>query len=336
MDEATSFSFVCNHCDQLISADITQSGGMGTCPKCKCEFKIPIPTGRTLKFKCHICDQHITAPLEQAGCNGVCPRCKNQFKIPIPSYLSILREGRTVYDGEAHARFADEQLADIAKNQKALIWLIPIAFIAWIGYLILPSLGWLGLLLVWIFSMVYAFQLAGALKSSSAWTFAVLFTVLSVVFPFLGFIALLVLLGKASKVQKTRGIKAPKNTEGALRKSDIHKNKRNIEMNPSVGNNNKLVMIVVTGITIMVFLLIFPPWNFVCQVPPRLEKYGPYYFILTPPEVPVSSAINGRGAYLGYAVEYWTPRIDLPRLSISIVVVALCTVGMAVFCSRKK
>ena len=90
-------------------------------------------------------------------------------------------------------QYNDSEILDIAKHQKAIIWLIVInLFIFWIPF---------ATIVTGIIGFVFIYRLGKALKSL-AW----LYVVLSFI-PLVGLIALLVLNGKATGALRSRGVK---------------------------------------------------------------------------------------------------------------------------------
>src|SRR5206468_2812306 len=85
--------------------------------------------------------------------------------------------------------YGDADVLDIAKRQKAIIWLILISIPAYIVSLKIPFLPFI----VGIISLVFIYQLAAALKESAPW----LYVVLGVI-PCVSLIALLVINSRAT------------------------------------------------------------------------------------------------------------------------------------------
>lgn len=109
----------------------------------------------------------------------------------------------------------DKELCDIANGQKAVIWLIPFSLAA----ILVPFFGQI---VMGIFSLIFVYKLAVALKSKVAWLWCILMFI-----PIISMISLCILNGKATSVLKNAGIKVglmganKKQMEKVLQNADI-------------------------------------------------------------------------------------------------------------------
>jgi hypothetical protein len=95
--------------------------------------------------------------------------------------------------------YTDSEILDIAKRQKAILWLIVASIPAYALNLVIRLVP---TLVIGIISLVFIYKLAVALKSSVPWVW-----VISGVIPCVGLIALLILNSYASAALRARGIK---------------------------------------------------------------------------------------------------------------------------------
>ena len=93
--------------------------------------------------------------------------------------------------------YSKTELLEIAKGQKAVIWLMLLSIPAYAAAFVMPSLP----LIVGIISLVFIYRLAVSLKESAPWQYVVLGII-----PCVGVIALLVINSRATSVLKARGI----------------------------------------------------------------------------------------------------------------------------------
>lgn len=94
--------------------------------------------------------------------------------------------------------YTDSEVLDIARRQKAILWLILISIPAYAASLVIPFLP----LIVGIVSLVFIYQLAAALKLSAPWLYVILGLI-----PCISLIALLVINSIAVSALKARGIR---------------------------------------------------------------------------------------------------------------------------------
>ena len=103
--------------------------------------------------------------------------------------------------------FSNQEVFEIAKKQKAIIWLIIVSFAVFFF-----PLAWI---VVAIVNLVFVYQLAKALKLGGAWAWCV-----AQIIPLVSLITLLVLNSKATAAIRSKGV-----TVGLLgaRKSELAK-----------------------------------------------------------------------------------------------------------------
>ena len=94
--------------------------------------------------------------------------------------------------------YSKTELLDIAKGQKAVIWLVLLSMAAYPAAFVMPAAP----LIVGIISLVFIYRLAASLKESAPWQYVVLGII-----PCLGVIALLVINSRATSALKARGIR---------------------------------------------------------------------------------------------------------------------------------
>lgn len=94
--------------------------------------------------------------------------------------------------------YNNTEVLDIAKRQKAIIWLILISIPVYAASLVIPFLP----LIVGIISLVFIYQLAAALKESAPWLYVILGLI-----PCISLIALLVINSRATSALKAHGIR---------------------------------------------------------------------------------------------------------------------------------
>jgi len=94
--------------------------------------------------------------------------------------------------------YSDTELLEIAKRQKAVIWLILLSIPAYAAAIVMPSLP----LIVGIISLMFIYHLASSLKEAAPWQYVVLGII-----PCLGVIALLMINSRATSALKARGIR---------------------------------------------------------------------------------------------------------------------------------
>lgn len=147
------------------------------------------------KFFCPYCGQHIEASTDNIGSRGTCPTCSQPFTVPEPPTSSSSSPPPAMAAVPTiPSDFSDTEIANIAKWQKAIIWLVIASFIAFF----IPQAFWI----TGIISLVFIYLLARALRSNVAWLYAVLGLI-----PLVGLIVLLVINNKATQTLKRRGIR---------------------------------------------------------------------------------------------------------------------------------
>src|SRR4030067_1926638 len=91
-------------------------------------------------------------------------------------------------------RWTKQDLMEVAKRQKSIIWMILISFAA----MFIPY----ATVVTGIIQAYFIYKLAAALRSSAAWVYIIL-----VFIPLVGLIALLVINSKATKKLQENGVK---------------------------------------------------------------------------------------------------------------------------------
>ena len=95
--------------------------------------------------------------------------------------------------------YNDAEVLDIAKHQKAIIWLILVSIPAYAASVFIPFIP---TLIVGVISLVFIYKLAAALRESAPWLY-----VLLGIIPCISLIALLVINSRATAALKARGIR---------------------------------------------------------------------------------------------------------------------------------
>ena len=87
-----------------------------------------------------------------------------------------------------------EQIVEVAKRQKQILWMILLSFVA----MFIPF----ATIVTGIIQVYFIFKLAQAVRSSAAWVYIILAFV-----PLIGLLALLHINGKATKILQAYGVK---------------------------------------------------------------------------------------------------------------------------------
>ena len=90
--------------------------------------------------------------------------------------------------------WTSEEIVDIAKRQKQIIWMMLMSFVA----MFIPG----ATLVTGLIQVYFIYKLAQAVRSSKAWIYIIL-----VFIPLVGLFALLNINGKATKIMQANGIK---------------------------------------------------------------------------------------------------------------------------------
>lgn len=94
-------------------------------------------------------------------------------------------------------RYRNDQILEIARCQKAIIWLILVSIPGYVASLVIPMLP----LLITLISLVFIFRMAVALEVYAPWLY-VLFGLI----PLINLVALLVINGRATTALRTHGV----------------------------------------------------------------------------------------------------------------------------------
>ena len=123
---------------------------------------------------------------------------------------------QTLKPAGANSTYSNVEILYIAKQQKAVLWLIPISILAYlVGFTIGPQIVPVFVLALGVISLIFIYQLALAIKEPAPWVYAILALI-----PCISLISMLILNGRATSALKAQGIRV--GLMGA-RKEDLDK-----------------------------------------------------------------------------------------------------------------
>ena len=110
---------------------------------------------------------------------------------------------QTLKPAGANSTYSNVEILYIAKQQKAVLWLIPISILAYlVGFAIGPHMVPVFVLALGVISLIFIYQLALALKEPAPWVYAILALI-----PCISLISMLILNGRATSALKAQGIR---------------------------------------------------------------------------------------------------------------------------------
>ena len=123
---------------------------------------------------------------------------------------------QTLKPAGANSTYSNVEILYIAKQQEAVLCLIPISILAYlVGFTIGPQIVPVFVLALGVISLIFIYQLALAIKEPAPWVYAILALI-----PCISLISMLILNGRATSALKAQGIRV--GLMGA-RKEDLDK-----------------------------------------------------------------------------------------------------------------
>jgi len=103
--------------------------------------------------------------------------------------------------------------------------------------------------------------------------------------------------------------------------------------------NKKQILILWSGISMVVLMLLIPPWKFTYRsgFGASMEYPGPYTILFSPPSVPVTetSETSDWQGFHGRGVDAWTAKINFTILGLQIAITLIIILGLLVTCKDR-